>query len=261
MEVKVLAIGDIVGEKAVEKLEKELKQLQQKENIDVTIANGENAANGNGLTKELFDKILASGVDVITMGNHTWGNKEIFYFIEDDRIVRPANITKGMPGKGYTIYQKDNTKILIINLIGRRMMEGFCYSDNPFIAVKEILQEIKEKIKIILVDFHATSTGEKFNMGYFLDGKVSAVYGTHTHVQTADEIIMPEGTGFITDIGMTGACLSDLGCDVKNSIQRYLKDMPVKDMMSKNEVMINGCIFEIDENTGKTVAIRRVHID
>ncbi len=259
--MKILVIGDIVGEKAVEKLEKELKQLQKSENIDVTIANGENAANGNGLTKELFDKILASGVNVITMGNHTWGNKEIYDFIEDDRIVRPANITKGMPGNGYTIYQKDKTKILVINLIGRRMMEGVYYSNNPFTTVQEILEEVKEDIKIITVDFHAQSTGEKFNMGYFLDGKVSAVYGTHTHVQTADEIIMPKGTGFITDIGMTGACLSDLGCDAENAIKRYLNDMPVEDIMSKNDIMINGCIFDIDENTGKAVAIKRVHID
>lgn len=259
--MKILAIGDIVGERAVEKLERELKQLQESENIDVTIANGENAANGNGLTKELFDKILASGVDVITMGNHTWGNKEIYDFIEDDRIVRPANITKGMPGNGYTIYQKGNTKILVINLIGRKFMEGVYYSDNPFTRIQEILEEVREDIKIIMVDFHAAWAGEKFNMGYFLDGKVSAVYGTHTHVQTADETIMPKGTGFITDIGMTGACLSDLGCDVENSIQRYLKDMPVKDIMSKNDIMINGCIFDIDENTGKAVSIKRVHID
>lgn len=219
--MKILAIGDIVGERAVEKLEKELKQLKQKENIDVTIANGENAANGNGLTKKLFDTILASGVDVITMGNHTWENEEIYNFIEDEKIVRPANITKGMPGKGYTIYQKDNTKVLVINLIGRRMMEGVYYSDNPFIVVQEILEKIPKDIKIIIVDFHAQSTGEKFNMGYFLDGKASVVYGTHTHVQTADEIIMPKGTGFITDIGMTGACLSDLGCDIEASIKRY----------------------------------------
>ena len=258
--MKVLAIGDLVGERAVEKLEKELKQLQQKENITITIANGENAAGGNGLTKELFDKILASGVDVVTMGNHTWGNKEIYDFIEDDRIIRPANITKGMPGKGYTIYEKDGKKILVINLIGRRFMEGVYYSDNPFATVQEILEEIDQNIKIILVDFHAAWTGEKFNMGYFLDGKVSAVWGTHTHVQTADEIIMPKGTGFITDIGMTGACLSDLGCDVENSIQRYVKDMPVKDRMSKNEIMINGCIFEVDENTGKAVAVKRVQL-
>lgn len=258
--MKVLAIGDIVGERAVEKLEKELKQLQQDKNIDVTIANGENAANGNGLTKELFARILASGVDVITMGNHTWGNKEIYDFIEDDRIIRPANITKGMPGKGYTIYQKDDTKILVINLIGRRYMEGVYYSDNPFITVKEILEKVSSDIKIKLVDFHAQSTGEKSNMGYFLDGKVSAVYGTHTHVQTADEIIMPKGTGFIADIGMTGAYLSDLGCDIENSIQMYLKDMPVNDIMSQNEIMINGCIFEIDKSTGKTVKVERVHI-
>lgn len=259
--MRVLAIGDIVGERAVEKLEKELKQLQQRENIDITIANGENAASGNGLTKELFAKILASGVDVVTMGNHTWGNQEIYDFIEDDRIVRPANITKGMSGKGYTIYEKDGKKILVINLIGRKFMEGVYYSDNPFTAVQDILEKIDKNIKIILVDFHAAWTGEKFNMGYFLDGKTSAVWGTHTHVQTADEIILPKGTGFITDIGMTGARLSDLGCDVENSIQRYLKDMPVKDVMSKNEIMINGCIFEIDENTGKTMAMKRVHID
>ena len=166
--MRVLAIGDIVGERAVEKLEKELKQLQQRENIDITIANGENAAGGNGLTKELFANILASGVDVVTMGNHTWGNQEIYDFIEDDRIVRPANITKGMQGKGYTIYEKDGKKILVINLIGRRFMEGVYYSDNPFTAVQDILEEIDKDIKIILVDFHAAWTGEKFNMGYFL---------------------------------------------------------------------------------------------
>lgn len=259
--MRILAVGDVVGERAVEKLEKELKELKTKEKIDVIIANGENAANGNGLTNELFDKLLASGVDIVTMGNHTWGNKEIYDFIEDDRIVRPANITKGMPGKGYTIYQKDNTKILVINLIGRRMMEMVYYSNNPFTTVQEILEEVEEDIKIIIVDFHAQSTGEKFNMGYFLDGKVSAIYGTHTHVQTADEIIMPQGTGFITDIGMTGAYLSDLGCDVENSIKRYLEDMPVKDIMSKNEIMINGCIFDIDETNGKTLAIKRLHIN
>lgn len=259
--MRILAIGDLVGERAVEKLKKELKQLKQRENIDITIANGENAANGNGLTKKLFETILASGVDVITMGNHTWGNEEIYDFIEDKRIVRPANITKGMPGKGYTIYEKDQTKILVINLIGRRMMEGVYYSNNPFIVAQEILESIKEEIKIVMVDFHAQSTGEKMNMGYFLDGKVSGIYGTHTHVQTADEVILPKGTGFITDIGMTGACFSDLGCDLKESIKRYLEDRTVKDTLSDNEIMINGCIFDIDENTGKTVNIKRIHID
>ena len=178
--MRILAIGDIVGERAVEKLQKELNKLQQIKDIDLTIANGENAADGNGLTQELFTKILGSGVDVITMGNHTWGNKEIYDFIEDYRIVRPANITKGMPGKGYTIYQKGNIKVLIINLIGRQYMEGVYYSDNPFITIQGILEEVSRDIKVKLVDFHAQGTGEKFNMAYFLDGKVSAVYGTHT---------------------------------------------------------------------------------
>lgn len=140
-------------------------------------------------------------------------------------------------------------------------MEGVYYSDNPFVSVQEILEKVDKDIKIILVDFHAQSTGEKFNMGYFLDGKVSGVYGTHTHVQTADEMIMPKGTGFITDIGMTGPSYSDLGCDVENAIKRYLNDVRVKDIISDNEVMINGCIFDIDENTEKTIEIERVHID
>ncbi len=259
--MKILAIGDIVSERAVEKLTIKLPEIIKENKIDFTIANGENASNGNGLAKELFDKIITAGVDVVTMGNHTWGNEEIYDFIDSEKIIRPANITKGTPGKGYTIIQKENTKVLVINLIGRRMMEGVYYSNNPFTTVQEILEEAKEDIKIIMVDFHAQSTGEKFNMGYFLDGKVSAVYGTHTHVQTADEIIMPKGSAFITDIGMTGACLSDLGCDVENSIRRYLEDKPVEDIMSKNEIMINGCIFDIDEITGKAVAVKRLHID
>lgn len=259
--MNILAIGDIVGEKAVEKLFKELHHLKQREKVDIVIANGENADNGNGLSYKLFEKILSSGVDIITMGNHTWGNKEIYNFIDNTRIIRPANITKGVPGNGYTIYEKQGEEILVINLIGRKMMEGVYYSDNPFITVQQILEQVNPSIKIIIVDFHAQSTGEKFNMGYFLDGKVSAIYGTHTHVQTADEIILKNGTGFITDIGMTGAHYSDLGCDVENSLKSYLMDMPVKDIMSKNPIMINGCLFKIDKNTGKTIEIKRIHIN
>lgn len=258
--MRILAIGDIVGERAVEELAKQLPEIIKQNEIDFTIANGENAANGNGLTKELFNQIIEAGVQVVTMGNHTWGKQEIYDFIDDNKIIRPTNITKGMPGKGYTILQKENSKIGVINLIGRRMMEGVYYSNNPFTTVEEILEEIKEDVKIVIVDFHAQSTGEKFNMAYFLDGKVSAVYGTHTHVQTADEVIMPKGTAFITDIGMTGACLSDLGCDVENSIKRYLQDMPVEDIMSTNPIMINGCIFDINETTGKAQEVKRIHI-
>lgn len=260
--MRILAIGDIIGEKSVEKLEDELYNIKQGEKIDIIIANGENAANGNGLTKDLYDRILDSGVDVVTMGNHTWGNEEIYNFIDHPYIVRPANISKGRPGKGYTIIERKDTKILVINLIGRRYMEGVYYSDNPFIAAREILEEVaSQKIKIVLVDFHAAWTGEKINMGYFLDGKVSAVYGTHTHVQTADENILRNGTGYITDIGMTGPCESDLGCSLEESIKRYIYDMPTKDIISDNDIMINGCIFDIDEDTGKTIDIKRIHME
>lgn len=258
--MRILAIGDIVGEKAVDKIEMDLKRIKENNNIDLVIANSENVANGNGITKSLFDKLLLSGVDVITMGNHTWGNEEIYDFIEDSRIIRPANMSKGRPGKGYTIYEKNNQKILVINLIGRRFMEGVYYSDNPFVSVRDIIDKVGKDIKIIVVDFHAAWTGEKFVMGYFLDGKVSAVYGTHTHVQTADEMIMPNGTGFITDIGMTGPYCSELGNKPEYGVDRYLNDLPSVDIISDNSIMINGCIFDIDENTGKTINIRRIHI-
>lgn len=258
--MKILAIGDIVGEKAVETVEKNLEKIKKIKQIDFTIANGENAKNGNGLDKELFDKLIKAGVDVITMGNHTWGEEGIYQLIEDERIIRPANITKGIPGKGYTIAEKNGHKILILNLIGRRNMEGVYFSDNPFIAAKEIIEKYAKEINIILVDFHAQFTGEKFMMAYYLDGKVSTVYGTHTHVQTADEIVMPKGTGFITDIGMTGPIYSDLGCEPENSLKRYIEDKPVHDIISNNNIMLNGAIFDIDDNTGKTMKIERIHI-
>lgn len=259
--MRILAIGDIYGKKAVQKIVCELQKIKEEEKIDFVVANAENSADdANGISKQAYNQILNAGVDVITMGNHTWGNEEIYEFIEEPSIIRPANISKGRPGKGYTIYEKNNQKILVINLIGRRFMEGVYYSDNPFVAVEDIIKEIGQDIKIILVDFHATWTGEKFIMGYFLDGKVSAVYGTHTHVQTADEMIMPKGTGFITDLGMTGPVCSELGGQPQYGLNRYLKDMPPIDIVSENPAMINGCIFEIDENTGKTTNIKRIHI-
>ncbi len=258
--MRVLAIGDIVGEKAVETVKENLKEIKETKQIDFVIANGENAKNGNGLDKNLFNQLITAGVDVITMGNHTWGDEEIYQFIEDDRIIRPGNITKGIPGKGYTIKEKNGHKIMVMNLIGRRNMEGVYFSDNPFIEANEILERYQEEIKIIFVDFHAQCTGEKFMLAYYLDGRVSAVYGTHTHVQTANETIMPKGTGFITDIGMTGPIYSDLGCDAENSLKRYIEDKPVQDIVSNHAIMLNGAIFEIDENTGKTINVERINI-
>lgn len=258
--MKILTIGDIVGEKAVKKVEKELQKIKQNYQIDFVIANAENAYKGHGLSKELYNKLIAVGVNAITMGNHTWENPEIYDILKENNIIRPANITKGLPGKGYTILECNSKKIAIINLIGRQYMQGVYYPNNPFTEVEEILEKIKNETNTIILDFHAQGTGEKFVMAYYLDGKVSAVYGTYTHVQTADERIMPKGTGFITDIGMTGSIFSDLGCDPEIGIKRNLKDMTLPDEMSNNPIQISGCIFNIDENTGKTIVMERVNL-
>lgn len=255
--MRILAIGDIVGENAVLKIEQELEKIKEQEKIDFVIANSENACKGNGLSKELYKKLILSGVNIITMGNHTWGNKEIYEFIENKNIIRPANITKGMPGKGYTIYELKGKKIAVINLIGNRYMQGVYYPNNPFTEVDEILEKIGSKANVIMVDFHAQSTGEKFLMAYYLDGRVSAVYGTHTHVQTADERIMPKGTAFITDIGMTGAIFSDLGCNPEVGLKRHIKDMTLPDEVSNNPIQICGCIFDFDDVTGKVKEVKR----
>ena len=254
--MKILAIGDIVGERAVEKLEEELPMLIQEKQVDFVVANGENAANGNGINKELFERILACGVDVVTMGNHTWGNTQIYDLLDRNEIIRPANCSKTVPGKGYTFCEKEGKTILVINLLGRKYMQGVYNADNPFVEVEEILK--KEKADYIVVDFHAQGTGEKYVMAHFLDGKVSFVFGTHTHVQTADEKILPKGTGFITDIGMTGPNFSCLGTDPDNDLLSHYKDIPIEDILSNNPCMINGCIFELEERTGKTIQVERV---
>ena len=257
--MRILAIGDIVGERAAKKIEEELPKIRKEEKIDFVIANAENAYKGNGLSKELYNQIINSGVDVITMGNHTWGNEEIYDILKEDNIIRPANITKGIQGKGYTICKHGQTKIAVINLIGRQYMQGVYYPNNPFTEIQDILEKIDKNVKIKIIDFHAQGTGEKFVLAYFLDGKVSAVYGTHTHVQTADDQILAKGTGFITDIGMTGAIQSDLGCNPEDGIKRNLMDLKIPDRMSENPIQISGCIFEIDDETGLTIKTKRIN--
>jgi len=200
--MNILAIGDIVGEIGVKKIVKELPKLKEKYDIDFCIINGENSAGGMGITKKIFDSLINAGADVITMGNHTWGKKDIFSFIDDKRIVRPANYTKGLPGNDYSIVNKNNKRIAVINLIGRTSMG--ILSENPFIVANDIYNKLKNQADIFVLDFHAEATAEKIAMGYYMDGKYTIVYGTHTHVQTADEQILEKGTAYITDIGMTG---------------------------------------------------------
>lgn len=222
--MKILAVGDLIGNSGIQELKKQIKQIEQNEQIDFTIVNGENVAEGMGITTKNFNDILALNIDVITMGNHTWGKKDIFQFIDHPKLIRPANYPKGVVGKGFGIYECQGRKIAVINLIGR--VDINVLSENPFITVKEIIEEIEDKVDMIFVDFHAEATAEKIAMGYYLDGKVTAVFGTHTHVQTADEKILPEGTGYITDIGMTGPKNSVIGMDISASLKRFETTLP-----------------------------------
>ena len=255
--MNILAIGDIVGEIGVKKIVKELPKLKEKYNIDFCIINGENSAGGMGITKKIFDSLINAGADVITMGNHTWGKKDIFSFIDDKRIVRPANYTKGLPGNDYSIVNKNNKRIAVINLIGRTSMG--ILSENPFIVANNIYNKLKNQADIFVLDFHAEATAEKIAMGYYMDGKYTIVYGTHTHVQTADEQMLEKGTAYITDIGMTGPKKSVIGMDVGVSFKRFVTSLPERYKLADSEAMINGCVFKINDETNRTEEIIRIN--
>ncbi len=222
--MKILAVGDLIGSSGIKELKKQLDKIKQTEAIDFVIVNGENAAEGMGITEQNFNEILDLKVDVITMGNHTWGKKDIFKFIDHPKLIRPANYPKGVVGKGYNIYTCQNKKIAVINLIGR--VDINILSENPFIIAKDIVEKIANEVDMIFVDFHAEATAEKIAMGHFLDGTVTGIFGTHTHVQTADEKVLPKGTGYITDIGMTGPKHSVIGMDIAASLKRFETTLP-----------------------------------
>lgn len=234
--MKILAVGDLIGNSGVQKLKKELPAIKQNENIDFVIVNGENAGEGMGITQKNFDDILALNVDVITMGNHTWGKKDIFKFIDHPKLIRPANYPKGVVGKGYNIYNCQNKRIAVINLIGR--VDINVLSENPFVLAKDLVEKLKGETDLIFVDFHAEATAEKIAMGYMLDGKVTALFGTHTHVQTADEKILPKGTAYITDIGMTGPKHSVIGMDIEASLKRFETTLPERYKIATRRVYV-----------------------
>lgn len=254
--MKILAIGDLIGNARIQELSKRLPQIRKDKNIDFVIVNGENSAEGMGMTEKNFKDILAQNIDVITMGNHTWGKKDIFKFIDHPKLIRPANYPEGVVGKGYNIYNFRNKKIAVINLIGRVDMNVL--SENPFIIAKKIIEKIENQVDIIVVDFHAEATAEKIAMGNYLDGKATIVYGTHTHVQTADEQILPKGTGYISDIGMTGPKNSVIGMDIKASIKRFETTLPERYRIATGECKLNGVIFDVDDETNKVKNIERV---
>lgn len=254
--MRILAIGDIVGEPGIKKVKSTLKKIIEDKKIDFVIINGENAADGMGITEKIFKDLLNAGGNVITMGNHTWGKKDIFNFADDKRLLVPANYNRNVPGNRYGIYKCNNKNIAVINLIGRVDMNVL--SDNPFMVIDDILEEIKGKADIICVDFHAEATAEKIAMGYYLDGRVNAIFGTHTHVQTADEKILEKGTAYITDIGMTGAKKSVIGMAVEASIKRFVTTLPERYRSADGEAMLNGCIFEIDDENCRSVKVDRI---
>ena len=257
--MKILAVGDLIGNAGIKELRKQLDKISKEENIDFTIVNGENAAEGMGITQKNLDDILSQKVDVITMGNHTWAKKDIFKFIDHPKLIRPANYPKGVVGKGYGIYTCQNKKIAVINLIGR--VDINVLSENPFIIAKELVEKLQKQVDIIIVDFHAEATAEKIAMGYFLDGKATAVFGTHTHVQTADEKILPKGTAYITDLGMTGPKNSVIGMDIEVSFKRFETTLPERYRIATGETMLNGVIFDIDDDTNKVKQVKRIYKD
>ena len=209
-----------------------------------------------GITEKNFNDIISQGVDVITMGNHTWGKKDIFKFIDNPKIIRPANYPEGVVGKGYNIYKCKDKKIAVINLIGR--VDINILTENPFLKAKKIIEKIQNQVDMIIVDFHAEATAEKIALGYYLDGKVTAVFGTHTHVQTADEKILPNGTAYITDIGMTGPKNSVIGMDIGVSFKRFETTLPERYRIAEGEGMFNGVIFDIDDVSNCAKSVERI---
>lgn len=254
--MKILAVGDIVGEIGLNKLKEELNKIIQKENVDFVIVNAENTSGGMGLTIKDFNTLLKMKIDVITMGNHTWGKKDIFSFIDNPKLIRPANYSKGIPGKGYNIFECKNKKIAVINLIGRTDMN--ILSENPFIVAEELIDKLRKEADIIVIDFHAEATAEKIAMKNFLDGKINIIFGTHTHVQTADEEITDRGTAYITDLGMTGPKNSVIGMDIKASIKRFVTSLPERYKLAEGNAILNGCIFEINDENCKTMNVYRI---
>ena len=256
MELKVLCVGDVVGEPGLERLRKSLRRLKRDTGADFVIVNGENASNV-GMTPYQGDTIFDAGADVITMGNHTFSRREIAPYIEENQyVLRPANLPPQQPGRGWEIYETKCGDIAVIDLIGRVGMDYL--PDNPFLLMDKILKKISTRI--ILVEIHAEATSEKLAMGYMLDGKVSAVWGTHTHVPTADAQILPKGTGYVTDLGMTGPAISVLGIQPKLSIDKFRGELYARYQCADGPTKLNAVLFTIDAASGKCTKVERVDV-
>ena len=256
MEFKVLAVGDVVGNPGLDRVRRHLRRLKKKHNADFVVVNGENAA-VVGITPNQAEDILDAGADCITMGNHTWGKREIVDYMEDcPQIIRPANYAPQAPGRGWAEFDTKAGPVAVIDLIGRVNMD---YGpDNPFLAIEKILKQTTAKI--ILVELHAEATSEKLAMGYMLDGRISALWGTHTHVPTADAQVLPKGTGYVTDLGMTGPKHSVLGIKPELSIAKFRGDLPERYRWADGTTKMEAVLFTIDSGTGKCKAAERVDL-
>jgi metallophosphoesterase (TIGR00282 family) len=258
--VRILFIGDIVGRPGRRLLARLLPDLRRERTVDFVIANGENAAGGFGITRETFDEIVGCGVDVVTGGNHIWQAREAVTLLDEDpRLLRPANYPAGTPGRGAGVFTlpagRGGPPVAVLNLQGRVFMEPL---ESPFRTAAEQVEALRRATPVIVVDLHAEATSEKAALAWYLDGRVSAVLGTHTHVQTADERLLPDGTAFITDVGMTGPRDSIIGMGREEVLQRFLTHLPVRFDVAKGPAQLNGVLLEVDGGDGRARSIERI---
>jgi 2',3'-cyclic-nucleotide 2'-phosphodiesterase len=254
--MKLLFIGDIFGRPGRRVLAQLLPALRSEVGADLVVANGENVAAGVGITRETSEECFAAGVDVITGGNHIWDKEEGIGAVErDERILRPVNYPPGTPGRGYGVFQAADTRVVVVSVLGRIFMQPF---DDPFRALDAVLEKVAPLARVVFVDMHAEATSEKCALAWYLDGRVSAVVGTHTHVQTADERILPRGTAFLTDAGMTGPHDSIIGVRKELALRRMRAQMPVRFQPADGDLRLHGVVIEIDPGTGRASRIERI---
>lgn len=250
--MQILVIGDVIGNPGRRAVKALLPYLRQEHHIDMVIANAENSAGGVGVTPETSHELLEAGVNVLTSGNHVWAHKEIYMFLDSEMpLLRPLNYPPGVPGRGYLV----DGKVMVVNLIGRTFIGNY---DDPFRAMDALLAEKAERPAIVMVDIHAEATSEKVALGRYLDGRVTAVLGTHTHVGTIDAAILPRGTAYVTDIGMTGPTDSVIGDDLDNVLRRFLTQLPHRMAVGKGKTVLNAILVNADEKTGRAIAISRL---
>ncbi len=256
--MKILAIGDIVGRPGRRAVASFLGQLRREHDLDFVVANAENAAGGIGITAEIGQELLGLGVDLMTMGNHVWGKRESYDYLDDEpHIIRPANYPNGAPGRGCTVVRsRSGIPVGVVNIGGRVFSAADL--DCPFRCALEAVEELRRTAKVVLVDFHAEATSEKVAMGHYLDGSASVVFGTHTHIQTADGRVLPGGTGYITDIGMTGPVDSVIGIKKDIVIERFLTQLPSKFEVATGPAVLSGAVFDVDEASGLARSVRAV---